>query len=144
MFKLKKREPDTADPELHFTILEIIGLSYNSYMDPAISVSLTYFDKVGVIKSVYCEFSDVKKFELLEDKINSDVEKLIASEFTLVDENIPAFFVSNTSNYLKAYITDNSLVNFDPNEDYKHYIFYGNTGGIAHVVTPKAPKLSEL
>lgn len=144
MFKLKRKEPDKADPELHFTILEIIGLSYNSFMDPAISLSITYFDKVGFMESVYCEFSDVKKFELLEDKINYELENSIVSEFRLVNENIPAFFVSNKSDYLKRYITNNSLENFNPTEDYKHYVFYGNTGGIAHIVTPKAPKLSEL
>ena len=144
MFKRKKKEPDTASSELHFTILEIMGMSYTSFSDPNISVSLTYFDKIGVMESIYCEFYDVKKFELLEDRINDELENLIASEFTLVDENIPAFFVSNKSNYLKTYIANNSLLNFDPTEDFKHYIFYGNTGGIAHIVTPKAPKLSEL
>ncbi len=119
-------------------------MSYNSFMDPNISVSITYFDKIGVMESIYCEFFNVKKFELLEDKIDDELDKVIISDFKLVDDNIPAFFVSNGSSYLEKYVSNNSLVNFDPSADYKHYIFYGNTGGIAHIVTPKAPKLTEL
>jgi len=144
VFKRKHKEQDIADPELHFTILEIIGLSYSSFIDPAISLSLTYFDRIGVMESIYCEFNDVKKFELLEDKISDEQSKIIDLEFVLVDENIPAFFVSYKSNYLRTYVAKNNLEKPNLTEDFKHYIIYGNTGGVAHIVTPKAPKLSEL
>ncbi len=138
----KIKAPDIADPELHFTILEIMGLS--SYIDSSLSISFTYFDKKGVMQSVYCEFNDVKKFEFFEDKIDEELQCLLSPLSEFVDDSIPAFLVSNNSDYLKAYVENNNLINFDSTESLKHFIIYGNTGGVAHIIAPKTPKLSEL